>query len=323
MKADLSASLYDTPDGWNTQPAEAAVAWLLSPDFYQRQQGVPRPLRDSSVVVYRSMLLKFIRTVVRPEEGPAKAWSEVNSADIQAFLNASRIQRGIRNRYVRLLERLFEHLSSKGIVEGLNPARGLAVKEPARTHRPNEETQWLTPAQQEAVWASMPDGVNWLDPRNRALIGVVLGGGVRVGEVVTLTTGSVGKRKADGSLELEVYPHDSGRWHRTRVAPFAAPSLTRWLTLREDYGFPGHVLFPSRRGGVMHPSAVYRLVAKVLDAAGIDPDLIKRRGARTLRNTFALRELREGASADQVGEFLGHRAERSTRYYTSIVRRTK
>lgn len=315
-------SLFDSESTWLTSPQEAFVAWLLAPDFVVTKAGDTQPLRESSVVVYRAMGSKFIRGVLLGEDGQiAKTWRDIDAADIKSFLIRNDLKRGIRNRYVRLLERLFDHFVAKGIVTG-NPARGLAIREPSNSIQHNDKTQWLSEAQQLAVVGALPEPESWKDARNRALIAIVLGGGLKVSEVIKLTVGATGPRQEDGSLHIDIVPGGAGRRHRTRVAPFAAAILADWMATRKGLNIPGELLFPAKLGGgTLHPATVYRQVAAVLTQAKIDPNLIKRRGARTLRNTFAIKELEAGNPPELVGEYLGHRADRSTRYYTALVRK--
>jgi integrase len=57
---------------------------------------------------------------------------------------------------------------------------------------------------------------------------------------------------------------------------------------------------------------VYRQTKATYERAQLP---VPRRGGRTLRNSFAVRELRAGVDIERVGEFLGHRLRRSTEYY--------
>ncbi len=110
-------SFFDDGPSWSAIPLEALAAWLLASDFVVTKRGTAQPLRESSAAVYRFMGSKFIRQVVlpQPEEEAAlarsgKPWAAVTTSDIQTFLVSNELKRGIRNRYVRLLERMFDHL---------------------------------------------------------------------------------------------------------------------------------------------------------------------------------------------------------------------
>lgn len=323
MTLNTSPSLFDSPETWLNAPKEAFAAWVVSDSFSTNKRGEPQPLRDSSIKVYRAMFGKFADQVLSPSAGShgGRTLPEVATDDIRRFLDGNKLTKGIRHRYVRLLERTFDLLCNKGLMQ-TNPARGLAMQQPTRSGKGNEKTQWLSAEQQAAVLGALPAGDSWKDQRSRAMIATVLGGGLKVSEVIKLSTGNIGLKQEDGSVFVDVYPGGAGRWHRTRVAPFAAGMLLQWASARGDLKIPGHLLFPAGpAGGTLHPATVYRQVKAVLAAAGVPEDLIKRRGARTLRNSFALRELEHGASAALVGEYLGHRADRSTRYYTELLPR--
>ncbi|EKD97514.1 MAG: hypothetical protein ACD_23C00887G0004 [uncultured bacterium] len=330
MLNKATTSIFDGASSWLAEPLESLAAWLLSPTYVVTKQGVEQPLRASSAEVYRFMGSKFIREVIlsHPEdEGKqaksGKAWSDVFADDIQAFLVGNDLKRGIRNRYVRLLERLFDHLAAKGLVDH-NPARGLAMKAPSKSNANHENTMWLNQLQQAAVVLALPDGPGWKVQRNRALIATVLGGGLKVSEVIELRTQAIGLRQPDGSLYIEVPVVGAGRRHRTKVAPWAAGILVEWITTRTEFGLPDDLLFPAKPiGGPLHKATVYRQCAAVLNKAGVDPTIIKRRGARTLRNTYAIRELERGQQLELVGEYLGHRTDRSTEYYQEQLKKAK
>ena len=330
MHTDLTASLFDDAASWRETPLEAFSAWLLSPTFVVTKQGVEQPLRASSAQVYGFMGGKFIREVILANPGDdgeperlGKAWSQVSAGDIQDFLHRNNLKRGIRNRYVRLLERLYDHLAMKGLVAH-NPARGLALKEPSKSNQHHESTMWLNEDQQAAVVKMLPDGPGWKAQRNRAMIATVLGGGLKVSEVLQLKVGAVGPRQADGSLYIEVQVVGAGRRHRTKVAPWGAQLLVGWIAARAEFGLSGDLLFPAKPiGGLLNKSTVYRQCAVVLTESNIDPAVIKRRGARTLRNTYAMRELSEGQPLELLGEYLGLRTDRSVEYYEEQLKRSK
>lgn len=252
---------------------------------------------------------------------PGQQWGTVTPEVIQDFLVGNDLKRGICNRYVRLIERMYDHLATKGMVSS-NPARGLALKAPSKSNQAHEGTMWLSEAQQKAVRDKLHDGPGWKAQRNRALIATVLGGGLKVSEVLELRVGWIGPKQPDGSLYIEVHQVGAGRRHRTRVAAWASAVLVGWVEARAEFGLPGELVFPaSTIGGTLHKATVYRQCAAVLAEAGIDPGIIKRRGARTLRNTYAMRELGEGQPLELVGEYLGLRTDRSVEYYEEQLKR--
>lgn len=63
---------------------------------------------------------------------------------------------------------------------------------------------------------------------------------------------------------------------------------------------------------MLHKATVYRHVKATLERAGID---VERMGGRTLRNSFAVRELENGAPVELVKQYMGHHELRSTEKY--------
>jgi integrase/recombinase XerD len=86
-----------------------------------------------------------------------------------------------------------------------------------------------------------------------------------------------------------------------------------WMKERIALDIPGPLLFPATlNGGRLDKATVYRQVKATFARAGIE---VSRQGGRTLRNTFAVRELKAGGGIELVGEFMGHRKRRSTEHY--------
>ena len=316
------SSLFDTPEAWRDAPLDALDAWLTKADFGRRgKTGDPQTLRASSQTVYRAMCRKLADGFGIPGRG----WETVTPDDLHAFLAGQALRKETQARYLRLTERLFAHLVELGAVT-TNPASRVALTG-APKKQANEKTVWLSAGLERQViatlraWPSMARGEAWKAQRDQALVALALGGGLRVGEIVGLTVSAIPTTLDNGTLRLTIGPCGAGRIHHTRVDSFATELVLTWLTVRKAQGIPGKVLFPSSRlGGPVHPATVYRRVAAILEASGIPDVSVKRRGARTLRTTYALKALSIGESAALVGEYLGHRADRSTRYYTALVR---
>ncbi len=146
--------------------------------------------------------------------------------------------------------------------------------------------------------------------RDDAVLEVLYGSGLRVGELCALT---------DGDLEL-----DRGRatvWgkgSKQRVVPLSEPSiraLRGWI----DHGRPQvrtggaspHLLFVNRRGNPLTP----RDVRRILDARSPEPTY-----PHALRHTFATHLLDGGADLRTVQDLLGHEDLATTQIYTHVSR---
>jgi integrase len=107
--------------------------------------------------------------------------------------------------------------------------------------------------------------------------------------------------------------------HETQLRPFAVREVQAWIAERVERKIPGALLFPaSLQGGALDKAAVYRQVKAAFTRAGLD---VERRGGRTLRNTFAVRELEAGQPLEHVKALMGHRELRSTEKY--VTHKTK
>lgn len=145
---------------------------------------------------------------------------------------------------------------------------------------------------------------------------MMLGAGLKVSEVIGTSTEHVGTPDATGCLPVTVSPVSTAgtsRWHQTQLRQFATHEVLIWKTERMLLKIPGPLLFPaSLQGGRLDKATLYRQVKATFQRAGID---IQRLGGRTLRNSFAVRELNDGVSIELVGEFMGHRKRKSTEHY--------
>ena len=337
-----SKDLFDDAADWRGQPLVAFAAFVRSTEFVElgmRRRSelggdLTAPLKASSANVY----LRMFGAVVHWLAERGKNIYQITPADLEQFLehsddsglpqlhpaNATRRRNSaIRIRYLRLIERVLAHLH---VVP--NPAqhlcfavyrggqRGMAGRDAAKAV--------LSDAEQTAFMAALPSDnasaspqARWKRKRDRAMQALMLGAGLKVSEVLALRVGQVGARDAAGSVPIAL---DSGaanqvtRAHRTQLRPFAATEVLAWVASRKAERGQSQLLFPTTPDSnlLLHPATVYRQVKATFERAGIDP---KRWGGRTLRNTFAVRELVETGSTELVGEFLGHRLQRSTLYY--------
>ena len=67
--------------------------------------------------------------------------------------------------------------------------------------------------------------------------------------------------------------------------------------------------------GFAHPSSISTIVCRALKRAGLQPAFT---GAHVLRHSLATGMLRSGASLDEIGEVLRHRAPNTTEIYAKV-----
>jgi site-specific recombinase XerD len=194
----------------------------------------------------------------------------------------------------------FTDAARRGSVQG-NPAEGIAAPKRRRT---------LPRAVSAAGLAEVLDALDGSDPvelRDRALLEILYGTGLRVSEAAALTVGAV------RGIDLVTV---RGKGDRERVVPLAGEArlaLDRYLvsgrpSLAGDH--TGDALWVGVRGGP-------------LDARGIRRAVRSRLGTfpHALRHSFATHLLEGGADLRTVQELLGHIELGTTQIYTAVTRR--
>jgi integrase len=148
----------------------------------------------------------------------------------------------------------------------------------------------------------------------------ILFAGLRVAEAIGLRLSEVNDpfdgAFGDAGIVLEIGPegkHDTSHAHETVLRSYGAQALRVWLKERAALGIKGDLVFPADlAGSAMSTATVYRQVRATFGRAGIAAD---HNGGRTLRNTFAVEELRSGRTRADLKRFLGLALERSTEIY--------
>jgi site-specific recombinase XerD len=160
----------------------------------------------------------------------------------------------------------------------------------------------------EAPPASTPAGL-----RDRAILELLYGGGLRVSELAALDVQSIDLDQGRAIVR--------GKGARERVVLFGGPALValeRYLDAGRPrlVSGPGTALFLNRNGGRLTPRAVQMLIKKHALAAGIDQDV----WPHLLRHSFATHLLDGGADLRIVQDLLGHSSANTTQIYTHVSR---
>jgi site-specific recombinase XerD len=313
---------------WDADPIRAFKEFVSTTAFAEtgrrlRADGTLRTLSPESTKIYIFMFTNLARWIL--EQG--LSFSTVTQADLLRFIdrtvNGKRILNSkIAYRYLRLLERCYEHLE---VIP--NPAQQ-AIIGIDRAHMTRDEAgRILSEDQLERFFAALPAAPprcrsntpfeGWKRRRDRAMQVVIALAGLRVSEAVGLLIPEVGRQVAiDGSIELTITPdekHDTSHEHAVTLPRAGADELRHWLQEREAMAIPGQFVFPANLTGTrMTRKTVYVQMRATFERAGMD---LARSGGRTLRNTFAKRQLDSGASADELKDVLGLALERSAADY--------
>ena len=148
--------------------------------------------------------------------------------------------------------------------------------------------------------------------RDRAMLEVLYGSGLRVSEAVTLSLDDV--RFDDRYLRC------MGKGRKERFVPFGREAegwIRRYLAEARplfDRAGKSKALFLSQRGGPLDRRSVWRIIQSRARAAGIAKPV----HPHTLRHSFATHLLSAGADLRTIQELLGHASLATTQKYTHL-----
>ena len=156
-----------------------------------------------------------------------------------------------------------------------------------------------------------PVGAGPLPRRDRALLELLYGAGLRISETVTLDL--------DDLDPVDRLVRVRGKGDKERVVPYgdlASDALDRWLVGgRAATGPRGPALFVNARGGRLSRQGAWKRLKQ--HAAAVELDDVS---PHTLRHSFATHLLDNGADVRAVQELLGHASVTTTQIYTLVSR---
>ncbi len=199
----------------------------------------------------------------------------------------------------------YRHLVLLGTRED-NPAAEVPLPR-KRTKLPRS----LTPGEVERLI----DATNGVTPRNlrdRALVELLYGAGLRVSEAVGLERGSV-------NLEERIV-RCVGKGDKERLVPLGREAVEaggRYVSRGRPYLDRRHrpELFLNAQGGALTRAGAFFILRRLALRAGLDPGRVH---PHLLRHSFATHLLEGGADLRSVQEMLGHADLGTTEIYTHV-----
>ena len=235
-----------------------------------------------------------------------KSLRELDAADLRAFL-AHRRNEGLANRSTaRELSALRGFLSFAAERAG-EPANIPRVKGPKLkpgVPRPISPNEALALAEDVAAQADEL----WIAARDWAVLLLLYGAGLRVGEALGLT-GSV--------LPLGETLSVTGKRDKTRIVPLldkVREAIEEYVRLCPHEIGSDDPLFRGARGGALGSDIVRRAVRGARARLGLSGKTTP----HALRHSFATHLLARGADLRSLQELLGHASLSSTQVYTSV-----
>jgi len=277
---------------------------------------VERGLSEHTLMAYRRDLRRYLEFLAKRDITEPGQVEEATIRSFVASLSAATYGEGEDERPYRASSvartlssvRSFHRFMVRDGVADRDPAGGVSQpKLPRSLPRPltvEEVTRLL-----EAPDPATPVGI-----RDRAILELLYGAGLRISELVGLDVddvdldpGSVrvlGKGGKEREVPLGRYGREAVEAYVTRTRPEFASAKSRGA------------LFLNQRGGRLTRQSCARLLAAHVSTADID----RRVSLHTLRHSFATHLLEGGADVRVVQELLGHASVATTQIYTLVTR---
>jgi integrase/recombinase XerC len=244
---------------------------------------------------YLSDLDIFMRTVV------GKSSEDITARDIDRFIDsqiAAELKPATINRRLASLHTFFEFLASEDLErEWPNPVAN-------RRHR-LKTGKYLPRDVPDADVARLFSAI--IDRRDRAMFGLMIGAGLRVGEVAALRLDGIqAPSDADQLSSLRI----RGKGNRERVVWLTKSlqaELQNWL--RERQANEHDYVFHNQHGRPISVSGIQYRLKQYCQTTGVALS------CHRLRHTFARRLVEGGLPVDSLAKLLGHSQLRTTQRY--------
>jgi integrase/recombinase XerD len=272
--------------------------------------SIERGLLPRTIEAYGRDLARFTEYLEGARVRSLRAVRREHLVGFTRFLDREGIGSRSRARMLVSVRRLLRHQGISGTtaddpLEGvLSPSFNTPLP---RLLRPDETASLI-----DAVDTSTPIGL-----RDRCMLEVLYGSGLRVSELVELRLGSVDRRS--GVIRV------LGKGRKERIVPLGVPALEffdRYLetarpTLAKRSLPDCDAVYLTRRGRVMTRQNFFLRIRKIARVAGIGSDRIS---PHVLRHAFATDLLEGGADLRAVQSMLGHADLATTEVYTHVSR---
>lgn len=283
--------------------------------------GIERKVSDQTLRAYQGDMEQFLE-FLREETGEEPELEDIDYIAVKSFLVdlvRNNYSRRTLSRKLAAARSFFFFCKKKKLVER-NPTVGI--------HAPRSGRDLPVFASKQAVKRMMelPDRADSRGVRDKAILELLYGTGMRLSEIRGCNTGScnfsegtvrvIGKRNKERILPLTGKAAESLKSHLK--AAYGVPEIA--FTDRHRYisffrGRMSDPLFPGRGGNRISRRTIQRIVSKYL----MQVANLSRVSPHVLRHSFATHLLDEGADLRAVQELLGHVNLSTTQIYTHVT----
>jgi integrase/recombinase XerC len=293
----VSTSLADAREAWRD--------WLRSE---RRLSGHTLTAYEHDVAEFVAFMTTYLGTP------PTLAdLGKLKPAEFRAWL-ADRAHQGLARtstaRAFSSVRSFFRFLDKRGLARNASIAAVQTPKLPrsvpkALSERDMDEFLEQPPAANEG----------WTGQRDAAVLLLLYGAGLRIGEALGLSKGTADSLLDDGQDTLAI----TGKGNKTRLVPLLPVALEALRAYREACPFmntlaPRDAFFLGARGAPLDPAIVQKRVRDLRRALGLADSVTP----HALRHSFATHLLAAGGDLRTIQELLGHASLSTTQRYTDV-----
>ncbi|MBF0784999.1 site-specific tyrosine recombinase XerD [Muribacter muris] len=263
-------------------------------------------LSQNTLASYRLDLTAFAAWQNTPQQ-----FLTLDSTDLQHFLG-ERLTQGYKAsssaRMLSCLRKFFRFLCLEKYRQDDPSATLISPRKPA--HLPKSLSE-----EQVSDLLNVPNTQDPLELRDKAMLELLYATGLRVSELVSLTTGNLSLRQ--GVVRI------IGKGDKERLVPLGEEA-SYWINQFFEYGraallnnAQSDVVFPSRLGKQMTRQTFWHRIKYYALLAGIESDKLS---PHVLRHAFATHLVNHGADLRVVQMLLGHSDLSTTQIYTQVAK---
>lgn len=259
---------------------------------------VERSLSPNTVKGYGSDVSEFFRSTDKTPE-------DILQEDIAGYLGtrSQTLSKRSQSRLLSALRSFFDWMVLEGELSE-NPCDGISSPKLGR-YLP----EVLSVTEVDEIMGAVELN-SWTGLRDRAILEVLYGCGLRVSEAVSLRLSNIFRE--EGFIRIV------GKGNKERLVPFgemAMNALDEYLAQRieAEHGYDDTV-FLNKFGKPLSRVSMFKLVKEYAMLAGIRKEI----SPHTFRHSFATHLIENGADLRVVQEMLGHESIMTTEIYTHI-----
>lgn len=241
-------------------------------------------------------------------DAPVRSLTDVRPETLHAFMASLHdlgLQLSSQARIVAALRAFYRYLRSEGIISK-DPT--LLLESP---HAGRSLPDVLSVEEIDAMIAAIPPEKKE-SVRNRAIIEMLYGSGLRVSELCDMRISRYSERDA-----LAIIDGKGAKQRIVPVSPRAVECVAEYLAERAGTKIqPGEedIVFLNRRGHRLTRVMVFTIIKQLAELAGIRKNV----SPHTLRHSFATHLLEGGANLRAIQQMLGHESIATTEIYVHL-----